>query len=109
MSVRRRDLEPVLSSQVDTVAISGTAVGGTTALARAGYGQTITASTCGHAIKVSDTPSLNILWSPVLHSRGTGVAYIDHLFRRLTEQRSRPEQLPFLDQRSAMRRSRIAS
>ncbi len=39
------------SSQVGIAAISGTAVGGITALARAGYGRTITASTCGHAIK----------------------------------------------------------
>src|SRR6202030_4669224 len=40
------------TSQVDTAAISGTAVGGITALARAGYGRNITASTCGSAIKV---------------------------------------------------------
>jgi len=39
------------SSQVGIAAISGTAVGGITALARAGYGRTITASTCGPAIK----------------------------------------------------------
>src|SRR6266478_2966964 len=47
----RLDIEPVHTSQVDTAAISGTAVGGITALARAGYGQTFTASTCGPAIK----------------------------------------------------------
>jgi hypothetical protein len=40
------------TSQVDTAGISGTAVGGITALARAGYGRNITASTCGSAIKV---------------------------------------------------------
>jgi hypothetical protein len=39
-------------SRADTDAISGTAVGGITASARAGYGPTITASTCGPAIKV---------------------------------------------------------
>ena len=39
------------SSQVGIAAISGTAVGGITALARAGYGRTFTASTCGPAIK----------------------------------------------------------
>jgi hypothetical protein len=38
--------------RADTDAISGTAVGGITASARAGYGRTITASTCGPAIKV---------------------------------------------------------
>jgi hypothetical protein len=43
---------PMHTSQVDTAAISGTAVGGITALARAGYGRNITASTCGSAIKV---------------------------------------------------------
>jgi hypothetical protein len=46
------DIETVHTSRLDTVAISGTAVGGITALARAGYGLTITASTCGPAIKV---------------------------------------------------------
>jgi hypothetical protein len=54
VSVRCQDSGLALSPPVDTVAISGTAVGGTTALARAGYGQTITASTCGPAIKVRD-------------------------------------------------------
>lgn len=39
-------------SRVDTGPISGTAVGGITASARAGYGRTITVSTCGPAIKV---------------------------------------------------------
>jgi len=39
-------------SRVDAGPISGTAVGGITASARAGYGRTITASTCGPAIKV---------------------------------------------------------
>src|SRR5260370_538447 len=42
----------VYSSGVDTGPISGTAVGGITASDRAGYGPTITASTCGPAIKV---------------------------------------------------------
>jgi hypothetical protein len=45
------NIAPGYSSQADTTAISGTAVGGITALARAGYGRTITASTCGRAIK----------------------------------------------------------
>ena len=40
------------SSWVDTGGISGMAVGGITALARAGYGRTITASMCGLATKV---------------------------------------------------------
>ncbi len=47
----RLDVQPVHTSRADTGAISGTAVGGITALARAGYGRTITASTCGPAIK----------------------------------------------------------
>jgi hypothetical protein len=45
------DIEAMYTSRVDTTAISGTAVGGITALVRAGYGRTITASTCGPAIK----------------------------------------------------------
>jgi hypothetical protein len=45
------DIEARYTSRVDTTAISGTAVGGITALVRAGYGRTITASTCGPAIK----------------------------------------------------------
>src|SRR6266436_6736660 len=47
----RLDIETVYTSRVDTAAISGTAVGGITALARAGYGRTFTASTCGPATK----------------------------------------------------------
>ena len=47
----RLDIETVHTSRLDTAATSGTAVGGITALARAGYGRTITASTCGPAIK----------------------------------------------------------
>jgi hypothetical protein len=43
----RRSVAAVYSSRVDTVAISGTAVGGTTALARAGGGRMFTASTLG--------------------------------------------------------------
>src|SRR5215469_10594558 len=38
--------------RADTTAISGTAVGGITALVRAGCGRTITATMCGRAIKV---------------------------------------------------------
>jgi hypothetical protein len=57
VSMWGRDLGPVLSSPVDIVVISGTAVGGTTALARAGYGQTIMASTSGPAIRVCDSTS----------------------------------------------------
>jgi hypothetical protein len=45
------DIEAMYTSRVDTTAISGTAVGGITALVHAGYGRTITASTCGPAIK----------------------------------------------------------
>ena len=52
----RLDIEPVHTSRVDTAAISGTAVGGITALARAGYGRSITASTCGPAIKALQSP-----------------------------------------------------
>jgi hypothetical protein len=48
----RLDIGPVHTSRVDTAAISGTAVGGITALARAGYGRTFTASTCGSAIEM---------------------------------------------------------
>jgi hypothetical protein len=47
----RMDIEAMYTSRVDTTAISGTAVGGITALVRAGYGRTITASTCGPATK----------------------------------------------------------
>jgi hypothetical protein len=47
----RLDIETVHTSHSDTTATSGTAVGGITALARAGYGRTIMASTCGPAIK----------------------------------------------------------
>jgi hypothetical protein len=47
----RLAIGPMYTSQVDTAAISGTAVGGITALARVGYGRNITASTCGSAIK----------------------------------------------------------
>jgi hypothetical protein len=50
----RPGIAPVHSSLVDTAAISGTAVGGTMASARAGYGRTFTASTCGPAIKICD-------------------------------------------------------
>ena len=52
----RLDIETVHTSRLDTTAISGTAVGGITALARAGYGRTITASTCGPAIKALQSP-----------------------------------------------------
>jgi hypothetical protein len=45
------NIAPAYSSQVGIAAISGMGVGGITALARAGYGRTITASTCGRAIK----------------------------------------------------------
>jgi hypothetical protein len=48
----RLDIETVHTSRSDTTATSGTAVGGITALAPAGFGRTITASTCGPAIKV---------------------------------------------------------
>ena len=46
----RLDIETVHTSRLDTAAISGTAVGGITALARAGGGRTFTASTFGCAI-----------------------------------------------------------
>src|SRR5258708_24321690 len=48
----RLDIETVHTSRLDTAATSGTAVGGITALARAGYGRTITASPWGPGIKV---------------------------------------------------------
>jgi hypothetical protein len=51
---------PVHSPLVDTAAISGTAVGGITALARAGYGRIITAITCGPVIKASFTVRLEV-------------------------------------------------
>src|SRR6266446_6119510 len=50
------DIEAMYTSRVHTTAISGTAVGGITALVRAGYGRTITASTCGPAIKALQSP-----------------------------------------------------
>jgi hypothetical protein len=40
------------SAYLDTGGISGMAVGGITALVHAGYGPTITASTCGAATKI---------------------------------------------------------
>jgi hypothetical protein len=51
------DLDNALAytSRVDTAAISGTAAGGITALARAGDGLTFTASTFGCAIRVCKT------------------------------------------------------
>jgi hypothetical protein len=52
----RLDIETMHTSRLDTTAISGTAVGGITALARVGYGRTITASTCGPAIKALQSP-----------------------------------------------------
>ncbi len=48
----RLEIAPACTSRADTAAISGTAVGGITALARAGYGRMFTASTCGGAIKI---------------------------------------------------------
>src|SRR6266850_2434543 len=51
VDMSRLDNETVHTSRSDTTDTSGTAVGGITALARAGYGRTITASTCGPAIK----------------------------------------------------------
>src|SRR6267378_240229 len=47
----RQDIAPTHLSPADTAAISGMAVGGITALARAGYGRTTTVSTCGPAAK----------------------------------------------------------
>jgi hypothetical protein len=49
-----RGIAPVYSSRVDTAAISGMAVGGTTALARAGGGRTSTASTFGCATRAAE-------------------------------------------------------
>jgi hypothetical protein len=62
--VGRRAMEPVHSSPADIVAISGTAVGGIMASARAGYGRTITVSTCGPATKVFATPTSRELAAP---------------------------------------------
>jgi hypothetical protein len=56
LDTSRLDIETVHTSRLDTTATSGTAVGGITALARAGYGRTITASTCGPAIKALQSP-----------------------------------------------------
>jgi len=47
----RQDIAPTYLSPADTAAISGMAVGGITALARAGYGRTTTMSTYGPAAK----------------------------------------------------------
>jgi hypothetical protein len=55
----RVNIAPGHSSQVGIAVISGTAVGGITALVRAGYGRTITASTCGHAIKRDGRVGIN--------------------------------------------------
>jgi hypothetical protein len=44
------DIAAVAFSRADMAAVSGTAVGGVTALVRAGDGRTLTASTCGPAI-----------------------------------------------------------
>jgi hypothetical protein len=47
----RQDIAPTYLSPADTAAISGMAVDGITALARAGYGRTTTMSTYGPAAK----------------------------------------------------------
>ncbi len=47
----RQDIAPTHLSPANTAAISGMAVGGITALARAGYGRTTTVSTYGPAAK----------------------------------------------------------
>jgi hypothetical protein len=49
--VPRQDIAPTHLSPANTAAISGMAVGGITALARAGYGRTTTVSTYGPAAK----------------------------------------------------------
>jgi hypothetical protein len=49
-------MAPVHSSLVGTADISGTAVGGGMVWARAGYGRTITVSTCGPVIKADISP-----------------------------------------------------
>jgi hypothetical protein len=54
------------SACVDTAGISGMAIGGTTALARAGYGRTITASTCGPATKILEHDLGELNWSSQL-------------------------------------------
>jgi hypothetical protein len=46
------DIETAHTSRLDTTATSGTAVGGIMALARAGYGRTITTNTCWPVIEV---------------------------------------------------------
>jgi hypothetical protein len=51
------------SACADTGGISGMAVGGITALVRAGYGPTITASTCGSATKILERHFGNLNWS----------------------------------------------
>ena len=56
----RPGIAPVYSSRMDIAAISGTAVGGTTALARAGVGRTSMASTFGCAIRALQSPALRL-------------------------------------------------
>jgi hypothetical protein len=53
-------------SRVDTGGISGMAVGGITASARAGYGRTITVSMCGPATKVLERHSGDLNRSGVM-------------------------------------------
>jgi hypothetical protein len=54
------------SACVDTSGISGMAAGGITALARAGYGRTITASTCGSATEILERHFGDLNWSSQL-------------------------------------------
>jgi hypothetical protein len=60
------DIEAMYTSRVDTTAISGTAVGGITALVRAGYGRTITASMCGLATNGPERHFDDLNWSSQL-------------------------------------------
>jgi hypothetical protein len=90
------------SACVDTDGISGMAVGGITALVRAGYGPTITASTCGSATKILERQFGDLNWSaqpyktkfvpaqfapfkPPRRATGAGARYVEQLFCRLSQ------------------------
>jgi hypothetical protein len=102
------------SACVDTGGISGMAVGGITALVRAGYGPAITASTCGSATKILERHFGDLYWSaqpnwdevyecssrhsnPRAVPPAPGPRYVEQLFCHLNEDWSRLN--PALDKR----------
>jgi hypothetical protein len=104
------------SACVDTGGISGMAVGGIMALVRAGYGPTITASTCGSATKILErhfgalncgrrshngTKFVPVQFAPLEPPRAVppapGPICVEQLFCHLKEGWSRPN--PALDKR----------